>query len=69
MAAAKDKIPPFDQSHVDYLKGVFEIGGAPGQDIIKQGPERTFAWVCVDQGYRDIVSHIQSLIDNAKAAG
>lgn len=65
-AAAKSRLPAFDQSHVDYLKTVLEIGSAPGMDIINQGPNKVYAYVCLDQAYRDVVAHIQSLVDQQK---
>lgn len=62
--------PHFDQVQVDYLKKVFAIGqpcpiiGKTIDDAVAM-----VAWTSQDQGNRDVISHIETLIAQQQKAG
>lgn len=60
-----EKVPVFDQSHVDYLKAQFR--GELSEINLLGGAEAVLTAVAIRQGEASVIAHIQALITNAKA--
>jgi hypothetical protein len=60
----------FDQAHVDYLMKAFNIGAVcPVVPRTVDDAVAIIGWNSADQGQREVINHIQSLIDQQKSPG
>lgn len=62
-----EKVPVFDQTHVDYLLKAFNIGAVnPVLVDSMDGAIAAAAWASIDKGQREVISHIQELIKKGR---
>lgn len=64
---APENIPRFDQTHVEYLKKVFNIGGVC--PILAKSVDDAVAvisWHNADMGQREVIAHIENLVASQK---
>lgn len=64
--AKPEGVPHFDQVHVDYLKKVFKIGQPIPTNALLAGPHQVVTWASIDTGQREVISHIQRLVEENK---
>lgn len=54
--------PPFTQEQVDYLRKQFLSGGCTPATSLDEAV-RVLSWVGVDAGQRQLIDHLQSIVD------
>lgn len=64
---APEKVPVFDQTQVDYLRKVFNIGQS--NPVLVDSMDQAIAaasWASIDRGQREVINHIEELVKKGR---